>query len=200
MEAIVRHAKVHSGFRVVAVISNRPQAAGLEFAKDNGIETYVVDHKAFEGRESFDKALGNQIDALKPDLVVLAGFMRILTPGFVARFEHRLINVHPSLLPAFPGLNTHQQALNAGVRVHGVTAHLVTAELDHGPILDQAVVPVLENDTAESLAARVLELEHQMYPRAIEAYASGELTLKGGQIQAAKKKAILHSLDANHLL
>jgi len=159
------------GARVAAVISNRADAQGLQFAQAHGIATEAVDHKAFSSREAFDAALAQKIDqfdtAESPVLVVLAGFMRILTPGFVARYAGRLVNIHPSLLPAFTGLNTHQRALEAGCKVAGATVHWVTAELDHGAILAQAVVPVLAGDTAESLAARVLSQEHLLYPRAI---------------------------------
>ena len=159
------------GARVVAVISNKSQAQGLVFAREQGIETHVLDHKAFATREDFDVALANLIDGYgEPEnavLVVLAGFMRILTPAFVALYAGRLLNIHPSLLPAFPGLHTHQRALDAGCRVSGATVHLVTAELDHGPILAQAVVPVLPDDTAAVLAARVLTQEHRIYADAI---------------------------------
>jgi phosphoribosylglycinamide formyltransferase-1 len=153
--------------RVAAVISNRADAGGLKLAAAAGIATGVVDHKAFPTREAFDEALAKAIDAHQPALVVLAGFMRILTPGFVARYQGRLLNIHPSLLPAFPGLHTHQRALDAGCQAAGATVHQVTAELDFGPILAQAVVPVLPGDTSDALAARVLTQEHQIYPRAI---------------------------------
>ncbi|MDX1667920.1 MAG: phosphoribosylglycinamide formyltransferase [Limnobacter sp.] len=196
LEAIVRHAKTTGEYEVKAVVSNRPNAGGLEFALAHDIPVRVIDHKLFESRDEFDAMLGRQIAELEPDVVALAGFMRILTPSFVARFEGRLLNIHPSLLPAFTGLNTHQQALNAGVRVHGVTVHLVTAELDHGPILDQAVVQVHEGDTAESLANRVLQLEHQIYPRAIARFANQQLKLAGGQIQGAKTMSLFHSLKS----
>jgi phosphoribosylglycinamide formyltransferase-1 len=172
MAAIVRAAqreewdKLH-GAEVKAVISNRPDAGGLAFAREQGIAAQVVDHKQYASREEFDAALAAAIDRFEPALVVLAGFMRILTPGFVARYEGRLLNIHPSLLPAFPGLHTHQRALDAGCRVAGATVHQVTAELDFGPILQQAVVPVVPGDTAETLAARVLTQEHLIYPRAI---------------------------------
>ena len=159
------------GARVAAVISNKADAKGLVFAREHGIATQVLDHKAFATREAFDQALAALIDQYdtpgQPALVVLAGFMRILTSGFVARFEGRLTNIHPSLLPAFPGLHTHQRALEAGCKFAGATVHLVTAELDHGPILEQAVVPVLAGDTESTLAARVLTQEHIIYPRAI---------------------------------
>ncbi len=160
------------GARVVAVLSNRPDAAGLAWAREQGLATAAVDHRAYPSREAFDAALLQAIapfdgDEKEPALIVLAGFMRILTPGFVAHFAWRLLNIHPSLLPAFPGLHTHARAIAAGCRVAGATVHEVTTELDHGPILGQAVVPVLPDDTAETLAARVLSQEHRLYPRAI---------------------------------
>lgn len=153
--------------QVAAVLSNRADAQGLALARDHGIATQVLDHKTFASREAFDAALVAEIDRYAPDLVVLAGFMRILTPGFVAHYAGRLLNIHPSLLPAFAGLNTHQRAIDAGCRFAGATVHQVTAELDHGAILAQAVVPVLPHDTAESLAARVLTQEHLIYPQAV---------------------------------
>lgn len=153
--------------RIAAVISNRPGARGLQTARDAGIATAVVDHQAFDGREAFDAALMAEIDRHAPSLVLLAGFMRILTPGFVAHYAGRLINIHPSLLPAFPGLHTHQRALDEGCKLAGATVHRVTAELDHGHILAQAAVPVLPGDTADTLAARVLTQEHLIYPRAV---------------------------------
>lgn len=172
MAAIV-HAAAHGrwaerfGARVAAVISNKAEAPGLALAQAQGIATAVVPHQDFASREAFDAALADAIDAHAPALVVLAGFMRILTPGFVARYEGRLLNIHPSLLPAFPGLHTHRRAIEAGCRVAGVTVHQVTVELDHGPILAQAVVPVLPDDTPETLSARVLAQEHRVYPQAI---------------------------------
>ena len=156
------------GARVAAVISNRADAGGLGFAREQGIATAVVDHKAHASRETFDAALAAEIDRHEPVLVALAGFMRILTPQFVERYAGRLLNIHPSLLPAFPGLHTHRRAIEAGCKVAGATVHQVTAELDHGPILEQAVVPVLAGDTEATLAARVLTQEHLIYPRAIE--------------------------------
>ncbi|HMN94055.1 MAG TPA: phosphoribosylglycinamide formyltransferase [Hydrogenophaga sp.] len=156
------------GARVTAVISNRPGARGLVLARERGIATGVVDHTAFDGREAFDAALMAEIDRYRPALVVLAGFMRILTPDFVRHYEGRLVNIHPSLLPAFPGLHTHGRAIEAGCRVAGCTVHRVTSELDHGEYLEQAVVPVLPGDTPESLAERVLSQEHLVYPKAIE--------------------------------
>ena len=172
MAAIVRAAQRERwsdrlGAQVAAVISNRADAGGLAFAREQGLATAVVDHRAFASREAFDAALAAAIEAFQPALVVLAGFMRILTPAFVAQFEGRLLNIHPSLLPAFPGLHTHQRALDAGCQVAGASVHRVTADLDHGPILAQAVVPVLADDTAERLAARVLTQEHRIYPQAI---------------------------------
>ena len=176
MAAIVNTAKRDNwagrfGARVAAVISNKAEAKGLLFAAEQGIPTAVVSHKSFASREEFDDALAKVIDRYEqpgePALLVLAGFMRILTPGFVGRYAGRFLNIHPSLLPAFAGLHTHERALDAGCKVAGVTVHQVTAELDHGPILAQAVVPVLPGDTAEALAARVLTQEHLIYPRAI---------------------------------
>ncbi|AYQ28586.1 MULTISPECIES: phosphoribosylglycinamide formyltransferase [unclassified Polaromonas] len=158
------------GVQVAAVISNKPEAAGLALAKSLGIATAVVPHTAFDSREAFDAALMAQIDVHTPALVVLAGFMRILTPGFVQHYAGRLINIHPSLLPAFTGLNTHQRAIDARCTVAGCTVHQVTAELDHGPTLAQAVVPVLPGDTAQTLAARVLTQEHLIYPQAVRAF------------------------------
>lgn len=181
MEAIVQ-ACAAEGWpaQVAAVISNRPDAAGLKYAAARGIATAVVDHKAHATREAFDDALARAIDAHAPDVVVLAGFMRILTAGFVQRYQGRLLNIHPSLLPAFPGLHTHQRALDAGCKLAGATVHFVTPELDHGPIVLQAVVPVLPGDTEASLSQRVLALEHQVYPRAVRWLVSGELDLRDG--------------------
>ena len=155
------------GARVAAVLSNKGDAKGLAFARERGIATAVLDHKAYASREDFDAALMAAIDAHQPALVVLAGFMRILTPAFVEHYAGRLLNIHPSLLPAFPGLHTHRRAIEAGCRFAGATVHQVTAELDHGPILAQAVVPVLPQDDEHTLAARVLTQEHLIYPRAI---------------------------------
>jgi phosphoribosylglycinamide formyltransferase-1 len=155
------------GAEVAAVISNRPDAQGLAFAREQQIATEVVDHKGFPSREAFDAELARVIDTYSPALVVLAGFMRILTPGFVGRYSGKMLNIHPSLLPAFPGLHTHQRAIDAGCKVAGATVHQVTSELDYGPMLAQAVVPVLPDDTAQTLAARVLTQEHVIYPRAI---------------------------------
>ena len=183
MAAIVRTAQrenwpAHYGAEVAAVISNRAEAGGLALAHEQGIATKVVAHGSYTGRDAFDAALGRAVDAYdrpgQPALVVLAGFMRILTPAFVARYAGRLLNIHPSLLPAFPGLHTHQRALEAGCKFAGATVHQVTAALDHGPILAQAVVPVLPGDDADSLAARVLTHEHLIYPRAIAGLLSNK--------------------------
>ena len=156
------------GARIAAVISNRPDAPGLDLARELGLPTEVVDHQRFEGREAFDAALAGAIDLHQPALVVLAGFMRVLGADFVRHYQGRLVNIHPSLLPAFPGLHTHARALAAGCRFAGATVHLVSELLDEGPILAQAVVPVLAGDTAQELAARVLTQEHLIYSRAIE--------------------------------
>ena len=169
--------------RVAAVLANRPDAKGLEVAAAAGVVTRVVDHRLYRDRESFDAAMAEAIDAYFPDLVVLAGFMRILSDGFVAHYEGRLINIHPSLLPSFPGLHTHQRALDDGVRVHGCTVHFVTPTLDHGPIVVQAAVPVLDGDDATVLAARVLEQEHRIYPLAVRWFAEGRLRLEDGRVR-----------------
>jgi len=180
MEAIVR-AQIPGG-EVSAVIANRPDAAGLAFAVDHGIVTQVVDHKAYPSREAFDAALADAIDAYRPDLVVLAGFMRVLTDAFVARYAGRLLNIHPSLLPSFPGLHTHRKAIEAGVRVHGATVHFVTPTLDCGPVVIQAAVPVLPGDDEATLARRVLEQEHRIYPQAVRWFVDGRLTLTDGRV------------------
>lgn len=171
-----------SGVNIAAVISNRPDAAGLAWAAERGVPTVALDHKTFASREAFDTALAQQIDSYTPDLVILAGFMRILTPAFTAHYEGRMLNIHPSLLPAFPGLHTHQRAIEMGCLVAGCTLHLVTADLDHGPILAQGVVPVLPGDDEAALAARVLKLEHQLYPRVIGWFAEGRVILEDHQI------------------
>lgn len=190
MEAIVR-ACAREGWpaEVAAVISNRPGAAGLEFAASHGIATAVVDHRAFDGRDSFDAALAAEIDRFAPDLVVLAGFMRILTPAFVAKYEGRMLNIHPSLLPSFKGIHTHQQALDAGVALHGASVHFVIPELDSGAIVAQAVVPVVAGDDADALAARVLAAEHTLYPRAVRWFVEGKLRLDAGRAIVAPDEA-----------
>ena len=170
---------------IAAVISNRPDAKGLETAAKAGIVTHFIDHKGFAGREAFDAALAECIDMFSPDLVVLAGFMRILTEGFVRHYEGRLLNIHPSLLPSFPGLHTHQRALEEGVRIHGCTVHFVTAELDHGPVVIQAAIPVIDGDTEETLAARILRQEHKVYPQAVRWFAEDKLSLVDGKVRLA---------------
>ncbi|MBL8495777.1 MAG: phosphoribosylglycinamide formyltransferase [Rhodocyclaceae bacterium] len=172
--------------QVAAVISNRPDAAGLALARAADIATAVLDHREFDSREAFDAALAERIDTHVPALVVLAGFMRVLTAGFVDRYRGRMINIHPSLLPAFTGLDTHRRALDAGVRIHGCTVHFVTSDLDGGPIIAQAAVPVLPGDDEAALAARVLEQEHRLYPQAIRWFLEGRLTLApNGRAQLA---------------
>jgi phosphoribosylglycinamide formyltransferase-1 len=162
---------------IAAVISNRPDAAGLATAAAAGIAVRCIDHKACAGRDAFDAALAACIDSFAPDLVVLAGFMRILSDGFVHHYAGRLMNIHPSLLPAFPGLHTHRRALAEGVRIHGCTVHFVTPTLDHGPVIIQAAVPVLDGDDEATLAARVLRQEHRIYPQAVRWFAEGRLRL-----------------------
>jgi phosphoribosylglycinamide formyltransferase 1 len=174
MRAIV---EAKTGLEVAAVISNRPGAHGLEWAAAQGLGTEVLDHKAFATREAFDSALAERIERHRPDLILLAGFMRIFTEGFIRRFPRRIVNIHPSLLPAFPGLRTHAQALAAGVKVHGATVHLVTPALDDGPIVAQGVVPVLAGDDEDRLAARVLAVEHRIYPQAVRWFVEGRVEL-----------------------
>lgn len=169
--------------RVAAVVSNRPDAAGLAFAKARGIATVVVDHREHATRESFDAALAEAIDAFAPDLLALAGFMRILTPGFIDRYSGRIVNVHPSLLPAFTGLHTHRRAIEAGCKLAGATVHFVTADLDHGPIIAQAIVPILPGDTEQTLSARVLAREHVLYPRAVRWWVEGLLRVDGAIVR-----------------
>jgi phosphoribosylglycinamide formyltransferase-1 len=173
---------------IAAVISNRPQAAGLATAAAAGVATEVVDHRQYADREAFDAALAAAIDRHAPDLVVLAGFMRILGDAFVDRYAGRLINIHPSLLPAFPGLHTHRAALAAGVKVHGATVHFVTASLDHGPIVVQAAVPVAADDDEATLAARVLREEHRIYPQAIRWFAEGRLAIVDGRVELRARR------------
>ncbi|MGD1991185.1 MAG: phosphoribosylglycinamide formyltransferase, partial [Chromatiales bacterium] len=176
LQAIIDASKNDPGlYEVVAVISNREDAYGLERADQAGISSAVIDHKAYDSRESYDHALMQIIDAFTPGLVVLAGFMRILTPEFVHHYTGRMLNIHPSLLPKYKGLNTHQRAIDAGDKVHGCSVHFVTEELDDGPVLLQAEVPVLDGDTAESLAERVHVQEHIIYPEAVRRFALGEL-------------------------
>lgn len=167
---------------IVAVISNRPQAAGLAYARERGLNTIALDHATHVDREAFDALLADEIERHQPDLVVLAGYMRILSPAFIARFEGRLLNIHPSLLPMFPGLKTHERALAEGIKIHGCTVHFVTADLDHGPIVIQAAVPVRGDDTATILAERVLVQEHRIYPQAIRWFAEGRLVNNCGRV------------------
>lgn len=184
MEAVVRALDAEGWpARVAAVISNKPEAGGLAFAQARGIPTAVVPNKAFATRAEFDAKLQETIDAFEPDLVVLAGFMRILTAPFVEHYAGRMLNIHPSLLPLFPGLGTHQQALDAGVDEHGATVHFVTAELDHGPAVLQARVPVLAGDTEDTLSARVLVEEHRIYPRAVRLFIEDRLVVEHGAVR-----------------
>lgn len=169
------------GAEIRAVISNRPEAKGLVTAKRNGIEAVALDHKTFASREEFDKALGDLVESYSPDLVVLAGFMRVLTPVFTDRFEGRMLNIHPALLPLFPGLHTHERAIEAGCRVHGSTVHFVSSVLDGGAIIGQAVVPVLPSDTPDTLADRGLVLEHKLYPAVVKAFLEGRVRLEEGR-------------------
>lgn len=186
MEAVVHAARNEQWpARIVAVISNKADATGLEFAAANGIATAVVPNRAFASRDAFDAALQAEIDTFAPDLVVLAGFTRILTPGFVDHYAGRLLNIHPSLLPLFPGLHTHRQALDAGATVHGATVHFVTAQLDHGPVVAQATVEVLAGDTEETLSARVLVQEHTLYPHAIGLFVQDRLCIDNGTVRIA---------------
>jgi phosphoribosylglycinamide formyltransferase-1 len=183
MEAIVRACTAEGwDARVAAVVSNRPDAAGLAFAAERGIATAVVDHKGFAERDGFDGELASVVESFSPDVIVLAGFMRILSPAFVQRFERRMLNVHPSLLPAFTGLHTHRRAIEAGCKLAGATVHFVTTELDHGPIILQAVVPVLPGDTEATLSARVLSREHVIYPRAVRWVVEGVLREEAGVV------------------
>ncbi|NLP62225.1 phosphoribosylglycinamide formyltransferase [Paraburkholderia sacchari] len=190
MEAIVRACANEAWpARIAAVIANRPDAAGLAFAASHGIATGVVDHRQYPDRASFDTALAQAIDNHAPDLVVLAGFMRVLTEGFVQRYSGRMLNIHPSLLPSFPGLKTHEKAIEAGCRVHGATVHFVTPTLDHGPIVMQSAVPVRTGDDAAALAARVLATEHVIYPRAVRWFVEGRLALDGERVTLTPPEA-----------
>jgi phosphoribosylglycinamide formyltransferase 1 len=190
LEALLR-----AGIPVSAVISNVAGAGGLAIASKLGIPTKVISHKDFSSRDAFDDALAKEIDRFAPKLVALAGFMRVLTPGFVQRYAGRLINIHPSLLPAFPGLETHRRALAEGVILHGCTVHFVTADLDHGPIVAQAAVPVRRDDTEVSLAARVLKQEHIVYPRAIRWFLDGKLVMENGLVRVKGDDAQLLNSD-----
>jgi phosphoribosylglycinamide formyltransferase-1 len=178
-------ALLEAGIPVAAVLSNDANAAGLAIAAQRGVPTRVVEHRKYATREAFDAALAGTIDEFSPRLVVLAGFMRILTPQFAARYAGRLINIHPSLLPAFTGLHVHERALEAGVKVHGCTVHFVTAQLDHGPIIAQAAVPVLDADTPATLAARVLAEEHRILPQCVRWFLDGRLSIRGNRVDVA---------------
>lgn len=167
----------------ITVISNNPNAAGLEIARRYGVATIILDHRSFPDRETFDIVLAEKIDACKPELVALAGFMRILSDRFVQRYQGRLMNIHPSLLPAFPGLGTHARALQEGVKIHGCTVHFVTPTLDHGPIVIQAAIPVLPDDTEQTLANRVLTLEHRIYPQAVRWFMDGSIRLVDHRVE-----------------
>ncbi|WP_165008273.1 phosphoribosylglycinamide formyltransferase [Neisseria yangbaofengii] len=180
MQAIV-NAQIPNA-RIAAVLSNNESAAGLAWAAERGIATDSLNHKSFESRLAFDQAMMAKIDAYQPDLVVLAGFMRILTPEFCAHYEGCLMNIHPSILPSFTGLHTHERALRAGCRVAGCTIHFVTAELDCGPIISQGVVPIFDNDTADDVAARVLGIEHQLFPKAVADFVAGRLNIQGNRV------------------
>jgi phosphoribosylglycinamide formyltransferase 1 len=191
MEAVVRACQVEGWpARIAAVISNKADAKGLEFAQAHGIPTAVVPNKDYPTREAFDAALQQAIDSFAPDLVVLAGFMRILTAPFVEHYANRMLNIHPSLLPHFPGLATHRQALEAAVNEHGATVHFVTAELDHGPVVAQARIEVLPGDTEETLAARVLVEEHKLYPYAVRLFVQDRLRIADGQVAIADPHSI----------
>ena len=190
MRAVIEAASARKWpVRIAAVISSRPNAPGLMFAREQGIATAVVDSRAFVTRELFDAQLMALIDLHAPELVLLAGFMRILSAGFVSHYAGRMLNIHPSLLPSFAGLATHRQALDAGVKVHGATVHFVTPQLDHGPIVAQAAVPVLEDDTEESLGERVLAQEHLLYPRAVGWFLEGRLQIDNGRVLIAGEAA-----------
>jgi phosphoribosylglycinamide formyltransferase 1 len=184
-------ALVEAGLPVAAVISNRADAAGLDYARGRSIATAVVEHRAFPDRLQFEAALEREIGRFSPRLLALAGFMRVLTPGFVAHYRDRILNVHPSLLPAFPGLDTHARALAAGVKVHGCTVHFVTGELDSGPIVVQAAVPVQPDDAAQQLAARVLAQEHVIYPRAVRWFLEDRLVIRKGGVRVKGNDAQL---------
>jgi len=179
LQALIDGAKASGAYEIVAVVSNKPDAYGLVRAAQAGIATAVLDHREFADRETFDTALAGLIDGFKPGLVVLAGFMRILTPGFVRHYAGRMLNIHPSLLPRYQGLNTHARALEAGDSEHGCSVHFVTEELDGGPVVAQAKVPVLPGDTPQTLAARVLEQEHQLYPAVVQWFSEGRLRWNG---------------------
>lgn len=187
MQAIVNAAIPDA--RIAAVLSNSATAAGLAWAVERGIATDSLNHKDFPSRLAFDQAMMERIDAYQPDLVVLAGFMRILTPEFCANYQNRLINIHPSILPAFTGLHTHERALEAGCRVAGCTIHFVTPELDCGPIISQGIVPILDGDTPDDIAARVLTIEHRLFPQAVADFVAGRLKIEGNRVFNSARNA-----------
>jgi phosphoribosylglycinamide formyltransferase 1 len=197
MEAILR---AGVPVEVRAVISNRPYAKGLALAAARGIKTIALDHTEYKTREAFDDALAKTIDALKPDFIVLAGFLRILSDAFVKRYPKRIVNIHPSLLPAFPGLNTHQRVLDAGVKIHGATVHFVTSDLDHGPIIAQTAVRVTQDDTDDSLATRVLSAEHILYPQVLRWLVEGRVELKSSGVVQIKGLNVLTERRAQPLM
>ena len=183
-----------SNFKIVAVISNKPEAYGLQRAKHEDIPTQIIDHTTFESRIKFDKALADTVEDINPELIVLAGFMRILGNSFVMRFKGRILNIHPSLLPKFPGTNTHKRAIDSGDKEHGVSVHFVTSELDGGPLIAQEKVPVLKDDTPQALAARVLEKEHIIYPKVVSWFASGRLKMKNNDAMLDDEKLLLSNV------
>lgn len=187
MEALIR---ARLPCRIAAVLSNNADAAGLAIARASRIETCVIDHRNFPSRSAFDAELASRVEGFEPDLVVLAGFMRVLTSAFIDRFPGRIMNIHPSLLPSFPGLHTHRRALEAGVKIHGATVHLVTPGLDDGPIIVQSAVPVLAGDDEQTLAARVLEREHRIYPQAVCWFIDGRLNVHGGRVVLAQPRLL----------
>ncbi len=197
MEAILR---ARLPLEIRAVISNRPDAGGLATARSHGIPARAIDHRGFASRDAFDAALAEAIDSYSPDFIVLAGFMRILTAEFIARYPRRIVNIHPSLLPAFPGLHTHRQALDSGVKIHGATVHFVTPALDHGPIILQAAVPVMGDDTEDSLAARVLAQEHRIYPQALRWLCEGRLEFTARDVVQLTGKDVSASAGAQSLI
>ncbi|MFZ1891975.1 MAG: phosphoribosylglycinamide formyltransferase [Formosimonas sp.] len=204
MRALVAHVQAAGWVsankaRVAAVLSNDAGAAGLVYAREQGIATAVVSHRDYASRADFDVALRQQIDAYDADVVLLAGFMRILTPEFVAHYEGRLLNIHPSILPNFKGLHTHQAALDAGVKLHGATVHFVTAELDHGAYVMQSCVPVLPSDTADTLAARVLRTEHVIYPQVLDWWVHGQLLWQNGQVRVKNGASQIYVLNEDSL-
>ena len=197
MEAILR---AQLPLHIKAVVSNRPDAAGLAIATSAGIPIHALDHKSFMTRAAFDDALAMSIDEFAPDYIVLAGFMRVLTVAFIARYPNRIVNIHPSLLPSFPGLHTHRQALQAGVKIHGATVHFVTPQLDHGPVIIQAAVPVLADDNEDTLAARVLAQEHRIYPQALAWLATDRVAISPGGVVQIRDLRVSPSSGARHLI